>query len=399
MKRPVYLDNHATTRVDPRVLEAMLPYFGERYGNAASAQHEFGWVAESAVEVARTRVAELIGAVPSEIVFTSGATESINLALKGIAEGYGFRGNHIITAATEHRAVLDSCRRLEQAGYTVTYLPVDADGILAPERVSDAITSDTILVSVMLANNEIGTIAPLADIARVCQDRGVIVHTDATQAAGKIPIDVAGQPVDLLSLSAHKMYGPKGIGALYVRATRPTLRLTPQIDGGGHERGMRSGTLNVPAIVGFGEAARLARAEMAADERRISALRDRLERELRDQLGRVGVNGHPVHRLPNNASLTFEGTRADRVMMDMKDIAVSTGSACSSASPEPSHVLRAIGLRDDRVLATIRFGLGRFTTEEEISYTIGRVVETVRKARARVADRIHTDSQTLTGVQ
>ena len=399
MKRSVYLDNHATTRVDPRVLEAMLPYFSERYGNAASMQHEFGWVAESATERARTQVAGLIGAAPSEIVFTSGATESINLAIKGVAEGLGFRGNHLITAATEHRAVLDSCHRLEEAGFRVTYLPVDETGTITADGVSDAITAETILVSIMTANNEIGTIAPVAEIARVCKDRGVLFHTDATQAAGKIPIDVATLQVDLLSFSAHKLYGPKGIGALYVRTARPTVRLTPQIDGGGHERGLRSGTLNAPAVVGFGEAARIAREEMAEEAPRVRALRDRLVNGIIDRLDRVRVNGHPVNRLPNNASMTFEGTRADRIMMDMKDIAVSAGSACSSASPEPSHVLRAIGLPDNLVLATIRFGLGRFTTEDEIAYTIDRVVGTVQRARSHAAGPVPNDLQTMTTAQ
>ncbi len=399
MKHPVYLDNHATTRMDPRVRDAMLPYFSESYGNAASVQHEYGWVAEAAVERARTEIATLIGAVPSEIVFTSGATESINLALKGVAEGNGYRGNHIITAATEHRAVLDTCRRLEQAGYRVTYLPVDSTGLVSPERVSDSITPETILVTVMGANNEIGTIAPVGAIARVCRDRGVLFHSDATQAVGKIPVDVASLGVDLLSFSAHKMYGPKGIGALYVRSSPAAIRLTPQIDGGGHERGLRSGTLNVPAIVGFGEAARIARAGLEEESERIRILRDRLVDGLAGQLERVRVNGHPVERLPQNANVTFEGVRADRLMMDMKDIAVSSGSACSSASPEPSHVLRAIGLRDDLVTSSLRFGLGRFTTDEEIDYTIRRVVETVRKLRSRTAAYEQNEQHQVNSIQ
>jgi len=392
MKRPVYLDNHSTTRLDPRVLEVMLPFLNEQYGNAASRQHEFGWMAEAAVEKARTEVAGLIGAVPSEIIFTSGATESINLALKGIAEGNGFRGNHLVAATTEHRAVLDTCRRLEEAGFRVTRVPVDSCGWVSAEQISDAITPETILVTIMTANNEIGTIAPVSEIGRVCRERGVLFHTDATQAAGKVPMDVASLQVDLMSFSAHKMYGPKGIGALYVRSSKPGIRLTAQVDGGGHERGMRSGTLNVPAIVGFGEAARISLAEMKDEMVRIRALRDRLVTGITSQLEGVHVNGHPTERLVQNANMTFDGTRADRLMMDMKDIAVSTGSACSSASPEPSHVLRAIGLKDDDVLASIRFGLGRFTTDEEISYVIGRTVETVRKARSRASGRAHNES-------
>ena len=384
MELPVYLDNHATTRVDPRVVDAMVPYFSTAYGNAASRQHAFGWAAEAAVTTARGRVAALIGADAAEIIFTSGATESVNLAIKGVAEGLRSRGKHIVTSVTEHRAVLDTCRRLEQYGYTVTYLPVDPTGKVLPTEVDHAITSATILVSIMAANNEIGTIAPLEEIGTICRHRGVLFHTDAAQAAGKIPLDLRRLNVDLLTLSAHKMYGPKGIGALYVRTGKPGIPIVPQIDGGGHERGLRSGTLNVPAIAGFGEAARIAREEMTTEARRTAVLRDTLIDGLRASLGGIRVNGHPADRLPNNANITFEGIRADRLMMDMKDIAVSSGSACSSASPEPSHVLKALGLSDEDMRSTLRFGLGKFTTEEEIAYAVRRITESVRRERERV---------------
>ncbi len=383
VKTPIYLDNHSTTSVDPRVVEAMLPYFTENYGNAASKHHEFGWKAEAAVENARSQIARLIGAESKEIVFTSGATESINLALKGIAEANASRGNHVITAATEHKAVLDICRRLEKSGFSVTYLPVDRTGLTDPNEVKQAITGKTILVTIMMANNEIGTIAPIAEIGAICREAGVAFHTDATQAVGKIPVSVASLNVDLMSFSGHKMYGPKGIGALYIRTTRPRTNLISQIDGGGHERGWRSGTLNVPAIVGFGKAAAIGQEEMPVEMGRVSILRDMLEAGITSQLNSTTVNGHATQRLPNNSNITFSGIKADRLIMDMKDIAVSTGSACSSASPEPSHVLRATGLRDEDVLSSIRFGLGRFTTAEEIEYTIKKVVETVRTIRER----------------
>jgi len=391
MKLPVYLDNHATTPLDPRVVEAMLPYFSDRFGNAASRQHEFGWVAEAGVNVARQRIADLIGAEPSELTFTSGATESINLALKGIAEGLRGRGNHFITAVTEHRAVLDTCRRLEGYGFQVTYLPVDSAGRISLAELEDAITPKTILVSIMAANNEIGTLAPIAEIGRLCSDRGILLHSDATQAVGRIPLDLRNIPVDLVSFTAHKMYGPKGIGVLYIRSRRPPTPVVPQIDGGGHERGLRSGTLNVPAIVGFGEAARISATEMEAEARQVSALRDALVEGLRSRIPGIRVNGDQGNRLPNNASVTFEGTRADRVMMDMKDIAVSSGSACSTGLQEPSHVLRALGLPDQDVRATLRFGLGRFTTAEEITYAVGRIAETIKKERKRmeVEDAVH----------
>lgn len=382
MKTPVYLDNNATTRVDDRVVQAMLPYFTEKYGNASSRQHEYGWSAEGAVEAARARVASLIGASPAEIIFTSGATESINLALKGVAESLQSKGDHIVSVVTEHRAALDTIDTLERHGFRITRLPVDRDGIVDPERVAAAITERTILVNIMTANNEIGTVAPVAEIGRICRRRHVVLHTDATQAVGKIPVSVGEMNVDLLSMSAHKMYGPKGIGALYVRNSRPALRIVPQMDGGGHERGLRPGTLNVPGIVGFGKAAEIAAAELEKDAAYTGGLRDRLVAGLMEALGDVTLNGHPAKRLPNNASLTFSGVDADRLMMDMKDLAVSTGSACSSATPTPSHVLRAIGLGPRDARATLRFGVGRFNTEEEISYAVGRIVETVKKVRA-----------------
>ena len=383
LQLPIYLDNHSTTRVDPRVVDVMVPYFGEHYGNAASKQHEFGWRAEAAVERARTEIATLINAESKEIVFTSGATESINLALKGLAEKNHNKGNHIITAATEHRAVLDTCRSLERVGHQVSYLPVDKYGVVPLEELDNAIREKTLVVSLMMANNEIGTIANLRDIGTLCKKRGVIFHTDAAQAIGKIPVDVTSLNVDLISFSAHKMYGPKGIGALYVKGTPARLKLASQIEGGGHERGVRSGTLNVPAIVGFGAAASIALQGIADERARLQQLRDRLVEGITARLDGTWVNGHPTERLSHNANITFEGVRADKLMMDMKDVAVSSGSACSSASPEPSHVLTAIGLRKEDALSSIRFGLGRFTTEAEIEYAIGRVVETVKAAREK----------------
>jgi cysteine desulfurase len=375
MKLPVYLDNHATTRVDPRVIEVMVPLMSEGYGNSASRQHEFGWRAEAEVERARASVASLVGAQPEEIVFTSGATESINLALKGLAEARGSRGNHIVTAATEHKAVLDVCARLERMGFRVTTLSVDGEGLVDPEDVKKAITSATILVSIMTANNEIGTIAPVEEIGAICRAKGVPFHTDATQAAGKIPLDVDAMHIDMLSLSAHKMYGPKGVGALYVRSSANSLKIEPQIDGGGHERGLRSGTLNVPGIAGFGKAASLAATEMRFESRQLGMLRDRLVEGLSAAVDGLRVNGHLTRRLPHNANVTIPGVNADALMMAMKDVAVSSGSACSSATPEPSHVLQAIGLGREEVLSSLRFGLGRFTAEEEIDYAVRRVSE------------------------
>jgi len=384
VKLPIYLDNHATTKVDPRVAEAMLPYFSEHYGNAASKQHQFGWAAQAAVEHARGKIARLIDASPKEIIFTSGATESINLALKGIAEGHASKGDHIVTAMAEHKAVLDTCKRLEKYNYRVTYLPVDRHGFVSLEAVRSAITDRTIIVTIMLANNEIGTIAPLQEIGALCRQRGVVFHTDATQAVGKIPVNVGKMNIDLMSFSAHKMYGPKGIGALYVSRSQSHLDVVQQIDGGGHERGLRSGTLNVPAIVGFGKACEIAETEMAGESARVGGLRDRLINGITSRIDDVSVNGHPTARLPNNANLAFAHVNADRLMMDMKDIAVSTGSACSSASPEASHVLKAIGLSDESIQSSLRFGLGRFTTEEEVDYVIQRIADAVKAERAKV---------------
>ena len=381
MGKPVYLDHHATTPVDPRVLQAMLPYFSEKFGNPASRNHAFGWEAEQAVEHARSRIAALIGASPREMIFTSGATESVNLALKGVAEAYQGRGDHIVTVVTEHRAVLDTCRRLEARGLRVTYLPVDREGLVNPDEVRRAITERTILVSVMFANNEIGVIQPIREISRVVRERGVLFHSDATQAVGKIPVHVEEDGIDLLSFSAHKLYGPKGVGALYVRSRNPRVELVPQIDGGGHERGLRSGTLNVPAIVGFGEACAICQCEMEEEGRRLAALRDRLMNRLLAELDEVVIHGSLKHRLPNNLNLSFLGVEASTLMMNVKEIAVSSGSACSSATPEPSHVLRALGLPADLARGAIRIGLGRFNTEEEIEYAAGRLIEAVRKLR------------------
>ena len=380
LKLPVYLDNHSTTPVDPRVLEAMLPYFNEKFGNAASRNHAFGWEAEAAVDQARGDIARLIRASAREIVFTSGATESNNLAIKGAAEAYKDRGDHIVTCATEHRAVLDSCKAMEQRGFKVSYLPVDRAGRLNLERLEAALTEKTILISLMAANNEIGTLHPLKEIGRIAKKRNIVFHSDAAQAVGKIPLDVEDMGIDMLSISAHKMYGPKGVGALYVRSKGPKVNLKPIIDGGGHERGLRSGTLNVPAIVGFGKACEIARAEMAQDADRLASLRERLKDGLLRWLDEVYVNGAP-ERLPGNMNLSFAYIEGESLMMALKDIALSTGSACTTASLEPSHVLRALGLHEDLIHASIRFGLGRFNTEEEIDYTIGRVAEEVTRLR------------------
>ena len=380
LKLPVYLDNHSTTRVDPRVLESMLPYFNEKFGNAASRNHAFGWEAEAAVDQAREEIARLIHASPREIVFTSGATESDNLALKGAAEAYQDRGNHIVTCATEHRAVLDSCKALERGGFAVTYLPVDRGGRLNLERLRAAVTEKTILISLMAANNEIGTIHPLKEIGRLAKEKKVLFHSDAAQAVGKIPIDVEEMGIDLLSISAHKMYGPKGIGALYVRSKGPRVNLKPIIDGGGHEKGLRSGTLNVPAIVGFGKACALARGEMDQEANRLAGLRERLKDGLLRRLDEVYINGDG-ERLAGNMNLSFAYIEGESLMMALKDIALSTGSACTSASLEPSHVLRALGMEENLIHASIRFGIGRFNTEEEIDYTIDRVAEEVARLR------------------
>jgi cysteine desulfurase len=381
MKLPIYMDYHATTPVDPRVLEAMNPYFTELFGNAASRNHSFGWVAEEAVEKARKQVADLIGANSKEIVFTSGATESNNLAIKGVAEMYAEKGNHIITAATEHKAVLDTCKRLEKHGCRVTYLPVQTNGLVDLDMLREAITDKTILISVMYANNEIGVIQPIAEIGRIAKERGVLFHTDAVQAVGKVPVNVLKDNVDLLSLSGHKLYGPKGVGALYVRRRSPRVQLTAQMDGGGHERGMRSGTLNVPSIVGLGEACAIAQREMAEESKRLSHLRDKLKNKLMSELDEVYINGTIEHRLPHNLNISFAYVEGESLLMGINDIAVSSGSACTSATLEPSYVLKALGAGDDLAHSSIRFGLGRFNTEEEVDYVADKVVDVVRKLR------------------
>ncbi len=380
IKLPIYMDNHATTPVDPRVVEAMLPYFTEVFGNAASRSHAFGWTAEKAVEKAREQVGALIGASGKEIVWTSGATESDNLAIKGAAEFHKDRGNHIITAQTEHKAVLDTCKRLEKEGFEVTYLPVEQDGRVSPAAVKAAMTDKTILVSIMLANNEIGTVNPVEEIGAVVKERGALFHIDAVQGVGKIPFDVNKARADLVSISAHKMYGPKGIGALYVRR-KPRVRITAQIDGGGHERGMRSGTLNVPAIVGFGKAAELCAAEMESEGKRLLALRERLREGIQSQVTDTFVNGSLEHRLPGNLNISFAYVEGEAMLMGLKDVAVSSGSACTSASLEPSYVLRSLGVAEEMAHTSIRFGLGRFNTEEEVDFVVKTVVGKVRKLR------------------
>lgn len=382
MKLPIFLDNHSTTPMDPRVLEAMLPYFTEKFGNAASRNHVFGWEAEEAVEQARKQIAKLINADPKEIVFTSGATESDNLALKGVLEMYREKGTHIITSSTEHRAVLDTAKALEAKGLaTVTYLPVDKYGMVNPDDVRNAITDKTILISIMLANNEIGTINPIAEIGKIAKAKGVLFHCDATQGVGKIPVDVQAMGIDLMSFSAHKIYGPKGVGALYVRKKNPRVRLVPQMDGGGHERGMRSGTLPVPLIVGFGKACDLCGIEMAAEAPRIAAMRDRLQTAIMNALEETYLNGHPTERLPGNLNMSFAYVEGESLLMGMKDIALSSGSACTSATLEPSYVLRALGVGTELAHSSIRFGIGRFNTDEEIDYTIKKVVEVVNRLR------------------
>jgi cysteine desulfurase len=381
VKLPIYMDNHATTRVDPRVVEAMLPYFTEKFGNAASRNHEFGWKAEEAVENGRGQVARLIHASPKEIVFTSGATESDNLALKGVAEAYRAKGHHIVTQATEHKAVLDACKRLEKSGCEVTYLPVAEDGRIHLDELRRAITPKTILISVMHANNEIGVIQPLGEIGKIAREAGVLFHVDAAQSVGRIPVDVERDSIDLLSISAHKLYGPKGVGALYVRRKNPRVQLAPMIDGGGHERGMRSGTLNVPGIVGLGKACELCEKEMAEESERLRALRDKLKYAILAGLDGAFINGSMAHRLPNNLNVSFAGVEGDALLMGINDVAVSSGSACTSATLEPSYVLKALGVADELAHSSIRFGLGRFNTEEEVGYVAGRVVETVKRLR------------------
>jgi cysteine desulfurase len=382
LKLPIFMDYHSTTPVDPRVLAEMLPYFTENFGNAASRSHIFGWRAEEAVEHARERIAKLIGAsTEKEIVFTSGATESDNLAIKGVAEFYKDKGNHVVTTVIEHKAVLDACKRLEKEGYTVTYLGVGKDGLVDPDDVRKAITDKTILVSVMLANNEVGTIQPLEAIGKITREKGVLLHSDAVQGIGKTEFDVQKMNVDLASITAHKMYGPKGVGALYVRRSKPRVRVVAQMDGGGHERGMRSGTLNVPSLVGFGKAAEIMMQEGKEEGVRLFALRERLRKYIMGHLDEVYVNGSMEHRLPGNLNISFAFVEGEGLMMAIKDVAVSSGSACTSASLEPSYVLRAMGLGDELAHSSIRFGLGRFNTEEEVDYVGKLMVEKVTRLR------------------
>jgi cysteine desulfurase len=378
---PIYMDNHATTPVDPRVLEEMMPYFTNKFGNAASRNHSFGWAGEEAIETARERIAKLIGATPKEIIFTSGATESDNLAIKGVAEMYREKGNHIITAVTEHKAVLDTCKRLEKYGYRVTYLPVQKDGLIDLEELKRAMDDKTILVTIMAANNEIGVVQPIAEIGKLCHEKGVIFHTDATQYVGKVPMDVIKQNLDLVSISGHKMYGPKGVGALYVRRKNPRVQLSPLIDGGGHERGMRSGTLNVPGIAGLGKACAICYEEMPQESCRMAGLRNRLRDKIMSRLDEVYINGSWEHRLPGNLNISFAYVEGESLLMGINDIAVSSGSACTSATLEPSYVLKALGTGDDLAHSSIRFGLGRFNTEAEVDYVANRVVETVQRLR------------------
>ncbi len=381
MKLPIYLDNHSTTPCDPRVVEVMLPYFTEKFGNAASRNHSFGWEVEEGVEHARKQIAHLIGADAKEIIFTSGATESDNLALQGIVAMYREKGDHIITSATEHRAVIDTAKYLEKKGVTVTFLPVDKAGMVSADDVRNAITDKTILISVMLANNEIGTINPIAEIGKVAKEKGIIFHCDATQGVGKIPVNVQEMGIDLMSFSAHKIYGPKGIGALYVRRKAPRVRLEPMIYGGGHERGMRSGTLPVPLIVGFGKACELCEQEMATESVRMAKMRDRLQEGIMGAMDEVYLNGHPTERLPGNLNISFAYVEGEALLMGVKEIALSSGSACTSATLEPSYVLRALGVGSDLAHSSIRFGLGRFNTDEEIEYTIDRMLKAVTHLR------------------
>jgi cysteine desulfurase len=375
------MDNHATTPMDPRVLEEMLPYFMEKFGNAASRNHSFGWAAEEGVETARERIAKLVGATTKEIIFTSGATESDNLAIKGVAEMYKEKGNHIITAVTEHKAVLDTCKRLEKYGYRVTYLPVQKDGLIDLDDLKRALDDKTILVTIMAANNEIGVLQPVEQIGKLCRERGVIFHSDATQAVGKIPVDVNKQNIDVMSISAHKMYGPKGVGALYVRRKNPRVQISAIIDGGGHERGMRSGTLNVPGIVGLGKACAIATEEMPKEACHLAGLRNRLKDSIMSRLDETYINGSMEHRLPGNLNISFAYVEGESLLMGINDIAVSSGSACTSATLEPSYVLKALGAGDDLAHSSIRFGLGRFNTEAEVDYVADRVVETVQRLR------------------
>jgi cysteine desulfurase len=381
LKLPIYMDNHATTPVDPRVLEAMLPYFTNNFGNAASRNHAFGWTAEEGVENARGQIARLICATPKEIIFTSGATESDNLAIKGVAEMYREKGNHIITQVTEHKAVLDTCKRLEKYGYEVTYLPVEKDGRINLDDLRRAITPKTILITIMYANNEIGVIQPVAEIGKIAKEKGIFFHVDGVQAVGKVPVDVQKDNIDLLSISAHKFYGPKGVGALYVRRRNPRVQLSAIIDGGGHERGMRSGTLNVTGIVGFGKACEIALNEMAQESERLRRLRDHLKDNLFSRLDELYINGSMEHRLPHNLNVSFAYVEGESLLMGINDVAVSSGSACTSATLEPSYVLKALGVGEDLAHTSIRFGLGRFNTQEEVDYVSERVIETVVRLR------------------
>ena len=381
LKLPIYMDNNSTTRTDPRVVEAMIPFFTEKYGNSASRNHSYGWDAEEAVDSAREQVASIINASSKEIIFTSGATEANNLAIKGVASMYRKKGNHLISTITEHKAVIDPLKRIERDGCKVTFLNVDKNGMISLEELENSITDETVLVSLMAGNNEIGTLHPLKEIGKICKAKGVLFHTDATQAVGKVPVDVDEMGIDLLSLSGHKMYGPKGIGALYVRRKDPRVRLDAMMDGGGHERGMRSGTLPVPMIVGLGMAAEIARKEMSTESQRLLHLRNRLHTGITSKLEDVYLNGHPELRLPGNLNLSFAFVEGEGLMMGIKDIAVSSGSACTSASLEPSYVLKALGLGDELAHSSIRFGLGRFTTEEEIDFVIQDVVRAVNHLR------------------
>ena len=380
LKLPIYLDNNSTTPLDPRVLETMMPYLTEVFGNAASRNHPFGWAAEEAVDYAREQIASLINCDPKEIIFTSGATESDNLGIKGVFEMYAQKGNHIITTTTEHKAVLDTCKHIEKLGGRVTYLPVDSEGLISLAELEAAMTPETILVTIMYGNNETGTIQHMREITAIAHKHGALFMTDGTQAVGKIPVDVIADGIDIMAFTAHKMYGPKGVGALYVRRKNPRVKVTAQMDGGGHERGMRSGTLNVPGIVGLGKACELAKQEMAADTERLSVMRDRLEQELL-MLEESYVNGSRERRLPHVANISFKYVEGEGLMMGVKDLAVSSGSACTSASLEPSYVLKALGLSDDLAHSSLRFGLSRFTTDEQIDYAINHVKEAVTKLR------------------
>jgi len=381
MKLPIYMDYHATTPVDPRVLEAMMPYFSEKFGNAASRNHPFGWEAEEAVEAARKQVADLIGANAKEVIFTSGATESNNLAIKGVAEMYREKGNHVITCVTEHKAVIDTCKKLEKQGLRVTYLPVQKDGRIDLDELRASITDKTILITIMTANNEIGVIQPIAEIGAIAKEKGILFHTDGVQAVGKVPFDVTSLKVDLVSISGHKIYGPKGVGALYVRRRNPRVLLAEQISGGGHERGMRSGTLNVPGIVGLGKAAQLCQQDMEKDTARLRNLRDRLNEQLHKNLDEIYINGSWKHRLPHNLNISFAYVEGESLLMGINDVAVSSGSACTSASLEPSYVLKALGAGDDLAHSSIRFGLGRWTTDEEVDYVVDKLTKVVRRLR------------------